>query len=100
MEALEYAEKALRFDPKHVTRSKASNVGINCISFHSFVWKYQARTNFHSEVVTCVITTKCKLLYICCEDRTLILTLIIDCVLQSDHDTYQILRSYTCMHAS
>ena len=57
MEALEYAEKALRFDPKHVIRSKASIVGINWISFHSFVWKHQARTNFHScEVVTDVIT--------------------------------------------
>lgn len=32
------------------------------IAFHSFVWKYQARTNLHScEVVTFVITTKCKL---------------------------------------
>ena len=32
------------------------------IAFHSFVWKYQAGTNLHScEVVTCVMTTKCKL---------------------------------------
>lgn len=32
------------------------------IAFHSFVWKYQAGTNLDScEVVTCVMTTKCKL---------------------------------------